>query len=227
MKRKDLQTHLQDKKDYHLERSMDMVMQLSMGMAELSLSVKALAAGGTKHDTSHLPPPICRWLQNTPTCYPRSPWVIKMITFQEKKENDEEWFSDPVYSHFGGYKMCLNVYADGCGDGKGTHVSVFIFLMQGDNDGNLKWPFRGTIKVSLLNQLEDGQHHTEEPWSPDIDGSEDTSERVTEGERAENGWGLHQFIPHQDLSYSADKNCQYLKDDTLFFRVDCFDPKLD
>ena len=227
VKRKDLQTHLQDKKDYHLERSFDMVMQLSMGMAELSLSVKALAAGGTKHDTSHLPLPICRWLQNTPTCYPRPPWVIKMIAFQAKKVYRAQWYSDPVYSHFGGYKMCPQVYANGRGDGKGTHVSVFIFLMQGDNDDILKWPFKGTIKVSLLNQLEDGQHHIRELWLPGCDVSEGVSGRVTVGERSANCVGLHQFIPHQDLSYHADRKCQYLKDNTLFFRVDYFEPKLD
>ena len=41
-------------------------------------------------------------------------------------------------------------------------MSVYVYLMQGDNDNNLKWPFEGTIKVSLLNQLEDGQHHTKQ-----------------------------------------------------------------
>ena len=92
--------------------------------------------------------------------------------------------------------------------------------MRGDNDDNLKWPFKGTIIVSLLNQLEDGQHHTIVLWSPD-------SDIDIEGEKADYGWGLHQFIPHQDLSYHADRKCQYLKDDTLFFRVDCFEPKLD
>ena len=94
----------------------------------------------------------------------------------------------------------------------------------GDNDDNLKWPFKGTIEVSLLNQLEDGQHHTRQLWSPDSDVPENTSRRVTEGERAVDGRGQPQFISHQDLSYSGDKNCQYLKDDTLFFRVDCFEP---
>ena len=136
-------------------------------------------------------------------------------------KNGEGWFSDPVYSHFGGYKMCLKVYANGVGEGKGTRVSVYIYLMRGDNDDNLKWPFKGTIKVSLLNQLEDGQHHTRELWSPE-EVSEDVSGRVTVGERAVRGWGLPQFIPQEALSYSGDKNCQYLKDDTLFFRVDCF-----
>ena len=165
-----------------------------------------------------------QWLKNE-VLRREPPWVVKMEGFQEKKENDEEWFSDPVYSHFGGYKMCLKVYANGNGNGKSTHVSVFFCLMRGDNDDNLKWPFRGTIKVSVLNQLEDGQHHTEELWSPDEDIPEDTNGRVTKGERAA-GWGLPRFIPHQDLAYNGDKTCQYLKGDTLFFRVDCFEPKM-
>ena len=166
------------------------------------------------------------WLTNK-TLRQESPWVIKMTGFQEIKIDGKTCNSDPVYSHFGGYKMRLRVYANGIGDGQGTHVSVGAFLMQGNNDGNLKWPFKGTIKVSLLNQLEDGQHHTEELWSPDGDVPEDARERVTAGEIADKGWGQTEFILHQDLVYKGDKNCQYLKDDTLFFRVDCFEPKLD
>ena len=227
IKRKDLQTHLQDKMHSHLERAMNMIVQLSMGMSELTMSMKSMAAGGAKHDTSHLPLPFRSWLQIAPTCYPCSPCVIKMGEFQEKKENEEPWVTDPVYSHFGGYKMCLGVGANGYEVGKGTHVSVFINLMRGDNDNNLKWPFKGTIKVSLLNQLEDGQHLTEELWSPGSNIPEDTSGRVTDGESAGKGWGYHKFVSHQELSYQGNKNSQYLKDNTLFFRVDCFEPKLD
>ena len=122
--------------------------------------------------------------------------------------------------------MCLNVDANGVDEGKGTHVSVYVYLMRGDNDDNLKWPFKGTIKVSLLNQLEDEQHHTMEVWSDEDDIPEDIGGRVTGRVRADCGWGISQFIPHEDLSYSGDKNCQYLKDDTLFFRVDCFEFEL-
>ena len=214
VKRGDLQKHLQDK-DKHLDTVLS-------SYASLSLLVRDLLYG----NTPNIPLPFRPWLQNTPTCYPRPKWVIKMEGFQEKKEKKELWFSDPVYSHFGGYKMCFRVDANGCGDGKGTHVSVFVCLMRGDNDDNLKWPFKGTIKVSLLNQLEDGQHHTKEPWSPDDDVPEDASGRVTMGEGA-TGWGQLCFISHQDLKYCGDKNCQYLKDNTLFFRVDCIEPKLD
>ena len=160
------------------------------------------------------------WLRNkTLRNEPLSPWVVKMMGFQEKKMSDEEWYSDPAYSHFGGYKMCICVYAYGHKVGKGTHVSVYICLMRGDNDDHLKWPFKGTIKLSLLNQLQDGQHHTK-IFSP---GDNNCTGRVTEGERAR-GWGMPHFIPHQDLSCNGRKNCQYLKDDSLFFRVDCFEP---
>ena len=213
VKRGDLQKHLQDK-DKHL----DMVLS---SYASLSLLVRDLLYG----NTLNIPLPFCTWLQNTPTSYPRPKWVIKMEGFQEKEKN-EGCYSDPVYSHFGGYKMCLNVNANGHGDRKGTHVSVFVSLMRGDNDDNLKWPFKGTIKVSLLNQLEDGQHLTREPWSPDDDVPESSSGRVTIGERAA-GWGYNAFIAHQDLKYCGDKNCHYLKDNTLFFRVDCIEPELD
>ena len=166
------------------------------------------------------------WLTNK-VLRQEPPWVVKMTGFQGKIEENEEWLSDPVHSHFGGYKMCLKVYTNGNGDGEGTHVSVYVYLMRGDNDDNLKWPFKGTIKVSLLNQLEDGQHFTKEVWSPDDDVPEECSRRVTVGERGVDSWGFEEFISHQDLSYSGDQNCQYLKDDTLFFRVECFEPKLE
>ena len=214
MKRKDLQTHLQDKKDYHLERAMDVVVQYNMVLAE--------ATRGVRCGISHTPISFRPWLQNMPTCFPRPPWVIKLEGFNEKKKKNEVQFSDPVYSHFGGYKMCLRVDANGGKEGKGTHVSVFAYLMQGDNDDNLKWPFNGTIKVSLLNQLENGQHHTITVWSPDIPG--ETRVRVTKEEKVVPAWGVPQFIPQQDLSLKGNKNRQYLKDNTLFFRVDCFKP---
>ena len=223
VKRKDLQTHLQDKKDYHLERSMDMVVQLSMIQSTV---MRMMATGTSKCDISQVPVLFRPWLQNTPTCYPRPPWVIKMEGFQEKKEKKEIWFSDPVYSHYGGYKMCLRVVANWTVFWTDT-VSVHINCLRGDNDDNLKWPFKGTIKISLLNQLEDGQHHTELAWPLDDNVTEGASGRVTGRGRASLSHGQHSFITHQDLVYKRDKYCQYLKDNTLFFRVDCIEPKLD
>ena len=101
-------------------------------------------------------------------------------------------------------------------------LSVYVCLCC--KERNLKWPFEGTIKVSLLNQLEDGQHHTKQVWSLDDDIREDG--RVTGRERAACGWGQAKLICHQDLCYCGATNCQYLKDNTLFFRVDRFEQTL-
>ena len=178
-------------------------------------------------DGLRMPLAFCPWLQNKPSCYPLPPWVFRLEGFQEKKETSYRWFSDPVYSHFGGYKMCLSVDAYGGNNANGTFVGVYISLMRGDNDDNLKWPFNGTIKVSLLNQLEDGQHYTKQIWSPDIHIPEVFSGRVTGMERANSGWGQSPFIFHQELNYHGNQNCQYLKYNIVFLRVDCIEPKLD
>ena len=77
-------------------------------------------------------------LPSIPGSSTRPPWVIKMEGFQEKKESGQQWHSGPVYSHFGGYKMCLRVLPNGCGDGKDSYMSLSVCLLQGDNDANLK-----------------------------------------------------------------------------------------
>ena len=223
VKRKNLKRHLKDK-DQHFDTLMSSHLTLTLLVKDMVATINS--EDQRKVKTSLLPFSFHHWLQNMPTCYPRPPWVIKMEGFHEKKEKNEEWFSDPVYSHFGGYKMCLRVYSNGHNEGKSTHVSLCISLMRGDNDDNLKWPFKGTIKVSLLNQLEDGQHHTREVWTPDTDVPEDAKGRIV-GRETARGVGQDHFIAHQDLGLKSDWNTQFLKDNILFFSVDCFEAKLD
>ena len=46
--------------------------------------------------------------------------------------------------------MCLNVCVAGISEAKGTHLSVFLFLMKGPHDDELTWPLRGKCEVKLL-----------------------------------------------------------------------------
>ena len=114
--------------------------------------------------------------------------------------------------------MCLKVYANRDGDGKGRHVSVYANVMRGAFDDNLKWPFKGRVILQLCNQLEEKRHcgHT-------IDFSEATDpkviSRVTGEERAESGWGTPTLLAHKDLNFNPTNNCQYLKDDHLHIRI--------
>ena len=143
-----------------------------------------------------------------------SPFTFRMTNYQKHKEDGDEFYSAPFYTSPTGYKMCISVYANGNGVGKGSHVSVFSNLMKGDNDDSLTWPFTGSITFELLNQLEDKNYHTGTLNKlPEKNGK-----RVVKGETGI-GHGYSQFISHTELNYNADNNCQYLKDDTLIFRV--------
>jgi len=41
------------------------------------------------------------------------PVIVKMMEFSHFKGNGYEWFSDPFYSHDGGYKLCFSINPSG------------------------------------------------------------------------------------------------------------------
>ena len=55
--------------------------------------------------------------------------------------------------------MCLRIDANGWGIGRGTHVSVSVFMMKGEFDSHLQWPFKGEVTVQLVNQREGGENY--------------------------------------------------------------------
>ena len=143
--------------------------------------------------------------------------VIKFTNFTMRKDEDNDWYSPGFYTSSGGYKMSLNVCPNGHDEGKGTHVSCYVCLMSGEYDDILEWPFQGVVTVELLNQLEDKDHHIKttifnETTPPD-------NRQIVIGKQYGRGWGYPQFIAHSELSLNSFLNHQYLKDDTLYFRV--------
>ena len=142
---------------------------------------------------------------------------IKLENFQQYRDSNQVWYSPGFYSSHGGYKMCLRVDANGNGSGKGSHVSCFVHLMSGEYDDILEWPFQGEVTVELLNQLED-KNHKEVVMRFEEGTSLKCRQRVI-GEQYGPGWGYLQVISHFELSLNPFLNRQYLKDDTLYFRV--------
>ena len=144
---------------------------------------------------------------------------FKLTRFIELKSTDSEFYSEPFYTHHGGYRVVICIHANGYRESsKGTHTSVYIHLMKGKHDCDLQWPFPATVTVNLLNQLEDRHHHSASISIPPNEA--DVSGRV-EGDRERGiGYGRHKFISHTDLAHNPADNCQYLKDDCLYFRID-------
>ena len=46
--------------------------------------------------------------------------------------------------------MCLRLYLNGDGTGRGTHLSLFFVVMRGKCDALLKWPFSQKVGIILI-----------------------------------------------------------------------------
>ena len=134
------------------------------------------------------------------------------------KYTEEEVDSPAFYTHTHDYRMCVCVAPNGYGNGEGTHVSVFIFMMCGPFDKFLKWPFRGSVTIHIVNQAGDHDHFEKTIHFTDRTPNNDAS-RVAGSGRATSGWGNHQVLVHADLGYNVTRKTQYLKDNHIVVRV--------
>ena len=116
-------------------------------------------------------------------------------------------YSAPFYTGRHGYKMCLRLYMDGDGSGKGTHLSFFLTLMRGEYDALLTWPFRQTVTLMLLDQ--DRQKDIFQSFRPDPSSSS-FQRPINEMNVAS---GCPKFAPLSILD-----NPSYVKDDTMFLK---------
>ena len=149
-----------------------------------------------------------RTIKDNKTLKDGEPKVFKVTGYNARKATYSIFFSNPFYSSPGGYKMSIKIDTNGTVSGRGTHVSVSAYLVEGAYDASLSWPFMGTVMFTLLNQLADDNHHSEIlEYQSEYDANVGSL------------WGNPQFISHSALSHDPVKNTQHLKNDTLYFRV--------
>ena len=141
------------------------------------------------------------------------PVELTMKDFEGHQLRDDEWISSPFFTHDHGYKMCLRVTANGQGSGKGTHITVGVYLMNGEYDDQLVWPFRGDITIQLLNQNEGANsgHHSRTIHG--AVGDRDDSYVNAGGADVVNIWSIDRYIPTRELHPT------FLRNNTLKFLV--------
>ena len=137
-------------------------------------------------------------------------FTFKVSDHTRKKNCNKIIPSNNFYTSFEGYCMRIVVYLNGNKEGRGTHISVYACFNDGRNDHKLIWPFIGSVTVELLNQLADGKHYYK---TIDINESNNISAASNMMQ------GFARFISHTLLPLDPVNNTQYLKDDTLYFRV--------
>ena len=144
-------------------------------------------------------------------CTPICPAKFTMTNFEQHKTNDNQWISSPFYTHPKGYKFCMVVTANSYDECKGTHTSVGVYLMKGEFDDQLEWPFLGYITIRLLSQEDEEYYERKIPFTGTEPSYDNVARRVLtkERERAETGCAIFKFISHADLKP------KYLKHDCL------------
>ena len=118
-------------------------------------------------------------------------------------------YSVPFFTSQRGYRMRLQLYLDGVGSGKSTHISLYMFIMRGDFDDLLSWPFRKEVTMALLSQ-DKKVEMISRTLSPGDSNSCFQKPTTDLNPRA----GFSKFAPISVL-----KNCAYSKNDAIYIKV--------
>ncbi|XP_063172601.1 TNF receptor-associated factor 2 isoform X2 [Candoia aspera] len=141
-------------------------------------------------------------------------FIWKITDFARKRQEavagrSPAIFSPAFYTSKYGYKMCLRIYLNGDGTGRGTHLSLFFVVMKGPSDSLLRWPFNQKVTLMLLDQ--NNREHVIDAFRPDVTSS--SFQRPISDMNIASGCPL--FCP---LSKMEAKN-SYVRDDTIFIKA--------
>ncbi|KAG5281556.1 hypothetical protein AALO_G00073600 [Alosa alosa] len=118
-------------------------------------------------------------------------------------------YSPAFYTSRYGFKVCLRLYLNGDGVGRGTHISLFFVIMRGEYDALLTWPFRHKVTFFLIDQNQ--REHVLDAFRPDL--SSASFKRPTSDMNVASGCPC--FCP---LSKLSSPKYAYCKGNTLFVK---------
>ncbi|XP_061460285.1 TNF receptor-associated factor 2 isoform X3 [Rhineura floridana] len=141
-------------------------------------------------------------------------FIWKITDFARKRQEaiagrSPAVFSPAFYTSKYGYKMCLRIYLNGDGTGRGTHLSLFFVVMKGPSDALLHWPFNQKVTLMLLDQ--NNREHVIDAFRPDVTSS--SFQRPVSDMNIASGCPL--FCP---ITKMETKN-SYVRDDTIFIKA--------
>ena len=145
-------------------------------------------------------------LEITYTCH-----ELILVGFKkcQAKGVDGSWYSDPFYSRPGGYKFQLNIDTNGYRDAHSTHLTAHLKQLPGDFDNQLQWPIKVNLYLEILNQRGDHSHHSRVGTN--------VFDRV--GSHHRRIGDDYNFFPLNGLAYNAQANTEYLRNDSLKFKL--------
>ncbi|CAB4022541.1 TNF receptor-associated factor 4, partial [Paramuricea clavata] len=135
------------------------------------------------------------------------------------RKEKEKLCSPPFYTGEYGYKLRAEAFLNGLGQGKGSHLSLYVVILKGDHDAILQWPFKQKVDFVLVDQDNEPNNRQNKVWRLQCDRNSDYFQRPNKMKSL--GFGCPKFVSLETL---ATRN--YIKDNTIFIRIDVepFDP---
>ncbi len=136
------------------------------------------------------------------------PFELSLPNYEAIQATHAAKIGQPLYTHPGGYKFRIDLWASGKGSGSNTYISVSLHSLEGEFNGGLTFPVRFHITLELVNQYADYDHHSREIECYYRDG----------GYNNEIGCDLH-YISKDGIYWDPQNRTQFLLNDVLRFRV--------
>ena len=140
-------------------------------------------------------------------------WVIEDVARRRQEAmngHTPSIYSPIFFTNRAGYKVCVRIYLNGDGMGKGTHISLFFVIMRGQYDAILSWPFKQKVTLMLLDQ--NNREHVIDAFRPDASSSS--------FRRPQSAMNIASGVPlFCQWSHVEDRRHAYIKDDKMFLKI--------
>ena len=151
------------------------------------------------------------------------PYEFKMDNFLNYIKGGPTEYSPIFYTHSFGYRFRIRVIRTEYSKllSLEAFTSVYVEILSGPFDNTLNWPFKGSITISVVNQLDDCNH-----YEATVCFCDETYYEGKVRKRPEKGspvsLGLRRFVYHKDLRNRHTKDgrqTHYLHNGILHFRI--------
>jgi len=130
-----------------LEQDLQKVVQVERDQTLCSLKLAKLAADQAKLEEKATHTSLSVETRLTPL----PPIHFVLHNYHYYKDSNFHWQSEPFYSAPLEYRFIVSIYPNGISKGKGSYLSLFISILGGQYDNELKWPFRGVVYIQIYN----------------------------------------------------------------------------
>lgn len=129
--------------------------------------------------------------------------------YKQLRAENKEFSSRGMYTHPGGYKFKIDIHVNGIRIGSSSHISLQVWSQEGEYDQELTYPVKYVIYLQLMNQYRQAQGHHQKQIHC-------VCKERTHGSFVASDF---KFFPLDELQRDDGNQTEYLKDDTLWFRI--------